>query len=102
LLWCVTQHGAGGRGAPQRGEMLSLPPKLFLKIMNDPPRRSNRLQHLSAAESIQRFRFEMLAQRKDRLLWQECVAVIFDRMIDLAKVVLLFGTNEEFRRRHTR
>src|SRR5436190_2412619 len=44
----------------------------------------------------------MLAQREDRLLRQERVAVVLKRMIDLVKLIFLFGADEQLRWRNTR
>src|SRR6266508_5141125 len=82
--------------------MVDVTPKLVLQIMNDCTRRSDGPRHLAAAKSVQRFRFEMLAQGEDRLLRQERVAVVLKRMMDLAKLVFLFGAYEQFRWRNTR
>src|SRR4029450_1851150 len=70
--------------------------------MNDCARGGDRSRHLAAAKSIQRFRLEMFAQGEDRLLRQERVAVVLKRMIDLAKLIFLFGADEQFRWRNTR
>src|SRR5581483_7663000 len=88
--------------APQRCEMVDVTPELVLQIMNDCTGGGDRLGHLAATKSVQRFRFEMLAQGEDRLLRQERVAVVLKRMIGLAKLIFLFGTDEQFRWRHTR
>src|SRR4029077_14623547 len=90
------------RIAAQRGEMIDVTPKLVLQIMNDCARGSDRLRHFSAAESIQRFRFEMLTQGEDRLLRQKRVAVVLERVIDVTELIFLFGTDEQFRRRNAR
>src|ERR1700741_4186046 len=82
--------------------MIDVTPKLVLQIMNHRARGSDRLGHFSAAESVQRFRFEMLAQSEDRLLGQERVAVILERVIDLTKLISLFRANDQFRRRNAR
>src|SRR5436309_5465277 len=70
--------------------------------MNDCACGGDRPRHLAAAKSIYRFHFEMLAQGEDRLLRQERVAVVLKRMIDLAKLIFLFGADEQFRWRNTR
>src|SRR4030095_10451166 len=82
--------------------MTDVAPKLVLQIMNDCARGSHGLRHFSAAKAIQRFRFEMFTQGEDRLLSQERVAVVLERVIDLTKVIFLFGADEHFRRRNTR
>src|SRR5882724_3056209 len=82
--------------------MVDLSPKLMFQVMNNCPCSCYRLQHLRAAKSIQRFGFEMLAQREDRLFWQKGVAVIAKRTRDFRKLLLLIITNEKFRRANTR
>ena len=44
----------------------------------------------------------MLAQGENRLLRQERVAVVLKRMIHLAKLIFLFGADEQLRWRNTR
>ena len=82
--------------------MIDVPPKLVLQIMNDCARSGDCLRHFAAAETIQRFRFKMLAQGEARLFRQERVAVVLERVIDLTDLIFLFGADEKFRRRNPR
>ena len=67
--------------------MIDVTPKLVLQIMNDCARGGDCLRHFSAAEAIQRFRFKMLTQGEARLLRQERVAVVLERVIDVTKLI---------------
>jgi hypothetical protein len=56
------------RIAVQRREVIDFTPKLMFQIMNDCSGGGDGLGHLCAAETVERFNFEMLAQSENRLL----------------------------------
>src|ERR1019366_5475821 len=67
LRCCVEGDELRENITTQRNEMIDLPPKLMLQVMNDGAGRTDRCRHLCATKSIERFGFEMLAQGERRL-----------------------------------
>src|SRR5204862_247466 len=110
LPWSAnSRHGEQAVAAPYRirfsqlvAVIRSLAPGFLAEKISAPRGRARFPTPGSAAEAIQRFRFEMFALGEDRLLGQERVAVILERVIDLTNAIFLFGADEKFRRRNTR
>src|SRR5712692_1325566 len=75
--------------------MIDVSPKLVLQIMNDCASCCDRLGYLPTAETVERFDFEMFAQRKGCLFRKEGVRVVAECAIDLGELVLLFVADEE-------
>ena len=92
----IERNVIGRRIASQRREMIDFAPKLVPQVMNDRPRGSDGLWHLGAAESVERFDFEMLAQGEHRLFRQKRVAVVAKHASDLVEIMLLLIADEEF------
>ena len=82
--------------------MIDFSPKLMLEIMHDRPGGGDRGRHLCATESIKRFCFEMLAQSERRLLRQKRITVIAERVIELAKFLLLLIAHQQLGWRNAR
>src|SRR6202011_194318 len=76
--------------ATQRRQMIDLPPELMFQIMDDRASRADRGRHLRAAETVERFGFEMLAQCERGLFRQERITVVAKCVFELAQLLLLF------------
>src|SRR5437016_3620036 len=81
--------------------MIDISAKLMLEIMDDRAGGGDRLRHLCAAESVQRFNFEMFAQGEGRLFRQKGITVVTERCGNLGELLLLLIANEKFRWRDT-
>ena len=85
-----------GRVAAQRRKVIDFAPKLMFQIMNNCSSGGDRLEHLRAAKSVERFDLEMLAQSENRLFRQKRVTIVAKRASDLVEVMLLLIADEEF------
>ena len=74
--------------------MIDFAPELVFEVVNDCTGCGYCLGHLRAAKSVERFDFEMFAQREDCLFWQKRVAVILKCLIDLTDLFLLFRADQ--------
>jgi len=90
LRGSIEQDVIRRRIAAQRGQMIDRAPELVFQVMDDRAGSRYALRHLGAAKSVQRFDLEMFAQREDCLLWQKRIAVVIERVIDFADLLLLF------------
>ena len=97
LRRCIEQHIIARCIAPQRTKMIDFAAKLVLQVMNNCACGGDRLRHLRAAKTVQRFYLEMFAQGEARVFRQERIAVVLDRVIDLAQRLFLLGADQQLR-----
>ena len=88
------------RIAAQGRQVIDLSPQLMLEVMDHGARRRDRLAHLAATESVERFDAKMLAERERRLVGKEGVAVMRQRAFQLGEKLLLGIAHQQFRRRN--
>ena len=69
---------------------------MMFEIMNDGARCSNCRRHFRAAKTIERFGFEMFAQRERPLFRQKGVAVVAEGMFDRREIFALFLAHQNF------
>ncbi len=88
--------------APERRKMVHFPPELLLQIMDDRARGADRGRHLGAAEAIERFDAEMLAQSEARMFRQKGEIIVGKRPLDLSELRVLAFADQQLRGRNPR